>query len=97
MLTDSAGKGVADTRQVFANGTIQRLDADTNDDRQPDVNQYFEGGQVSRQDEDSNFDGLIDRRFDGGQQADVPEGARIAGESFGKLGCGSFDRFWWKR
>ena len=37
------------------------------------------------------------KRFDGEQAATVPPGTRVPGGSFGKLGCGRFDRFWAKR
>ena len=48
-------------------------------------------------DEDVDFDGVVDRRFRGDQPADVPAGTAIPGEPFGKLECGAFHNFWWKR
>jgi hypothetical protein len=59
--------------------------------------QYYAGADVRQQDEDTNFDGIVDQRFQGGQAAKVPPNTRVAGEPFGKLGCGNFDGFWWKR
>jgi hypothetical protein len=97
VLTDTTGNGVADQRIVYRGGEAVRLDADTNADRKPDVAQHYAGGQVTHQDEDVDFDGVIDRRFRGDQPAEVPAGTAMPGESFGKLGCGSFHRFWWKR
>ena len=41
--------------------------------------------------------GIVDQRFDGGQPADLPAGTAVPGAAFGKLDCGSFHRFWWKR
>ncbi|MFB3118717.1 MAG: hypothetical protein ACE1ZP_08110, partial [Myxococcota bacterium] len=54
-------------------------------------------GGVSRQDEDIDFDGIVDHRFDGDMPVDVPAGTKLTGEKFGRLDCGSFHRFWWKR
>jgi hypothetical protein len=61
--------------------------------------QYFngDGTTATRQDEDADFDGIVDRRFDGDQLVDTPAGTKITGAGFGKLGCGSVHRFWWKR
>ena len=97
VLIDGAGKGDADTREVYQGGTRVRLDADTNADRKPDVIQYFKGDAVWRQDEDTNFDGVIDQRFDGGKPAALPAGTKIPGADFGRLDCGSFHAFWKKR
>ena len=44
-----------------------------------------------------DYDGVVDNRFDNGASVPVPAGTQIAGEDFGKLGCGSFHSFWWKR
>ena len=74
-----------------------RLDADTNDDRVPDVTQTFEGGALVYQDEDTDDDGTIDQRFQGDKPVDIAAGSKMPGAKFGKLGCGSFHRFWWKR
>ena len=74
-----------------------RIDADTNGDGKPDVVQTLSGGGPSRQDEDLDFDGVIDRRFEGKKLVEPAAGTRIEGDAFGKLGCGSFHRFWWKR
>ena len=98
VLIDSSGKGFADTRQVLSKtGEVVRVEADTNADRKPDVVQTYEGGALAFQDEDTNFDGAIDQRFQGTTPVAVPAGARVPDEPFGKLDCGSFDRFWWKR
>ena len=42
-------------------------------------------------------DGLVDQRFQGSQPAAVPNNTKLAGDAFGKLGCGAFHPFWWKR
>ena len=98
LLIDGSGKGYADTRQVLSKtGEVVRLDADTNGDHKVDVVQTFKGGALAFQDEDTNFDGVIDQRFQGTTPISVPAGTTIQGEPFGKLECGSFDRFWWKR
>ena len=96
LLIDTTGNGVADTREIYSGGNITRVEVDTNKDRKPDVVQSTGPGGVSRQDEDTDFDGIIDRRFDGEKLAEVPAGL-AAGEDFGKLDCGSFNGFWWKR
>jgi hypothetical protein len=97
VLHDTTGNGVADTREVWQGSEILRLEADTNGDRQPDVVQHFSGGQVVRQDEDLDYDGVVDQSFEGNQPMNVPAGTKLPGAKFGKLGCGSFHRFWWKR
>ena len=98
LLIDGSGKGYADTRQVLSKtGEVVRLDADTNGDHKVDVVQTFKGGALAFQDEDTNFDGVIDQRFQGTTPVSVPAGTRVSDEPFGKLDCGSFDRFWWKR
>jgi hypothetical protein len=61
------------------------------------VVQTYSGGALANQDEDTDYDGVIDQRFQGQTAVSVPPGTRVAGEKFGKLGCGSFHRFWWKR
>ena len=96
-LIDSQGRGVADQREVYAGGARVRLEADTNGDGRPDVVQYFSGGQVVRQDEDADYDGVVDQRFEGNQPVNLPAGTKLPGARFGKLGCGNFHRFWWKR
>ena len=98
VLQDTSGDGWADTRQVLNEaGEVVRLDADTNADRRPDVVQVYAGGALLHQDEDSDGDGRVDRRFRGDQSAEVPADARIEGDRFRTLDCGSFDGFWWKR
>jgi hypothetical protein len=98
VLYDSTGNGTADTRQVLENGVIVRLDADTNDDGRPDVTQYFDAsGNMTRQDEDVDYDGKVDQAFQGQKPIQGAAGKPISGAKFGKLGCGSFHRFWWKR
>ena len=73
-------------------------EADTNRDGKPDVAiAYDPSGQPIYQDEDVDFDGVVDRRFRGDQPADVPPGTAIPGEPFGRLDCGAFHSFWWKR
>ena len=96
VLIDSTGNGYADTRDVYEDGTRVRSEVDTNDDRSPDVIQALGPGGVPRQDEDTDFDGLVDLRFDGEELVEVPAGTKV-GAKFGKIGCGSFHRFWWKR
>ena len=78
-------------------GQIARLDADTNDDRSPDVIQVFENGDLSYQDEDTDFDGLIDQRFRNGEPVTIAATQRIPDFRFEGLRCGSFHGFWWKR
>jgi hypothetical protein len=97
VLIDSSGKGSADTRQVLRDGQLVELHADTNGDGRPDVVQYFAGEEIRQQDEDSDFDGFVDQRFQGNQPVAVPANAKLAAEDFGKLGCGTFHAFWWKR
>jgi hypothetical protein len=99
VLIDTTGDHYADTRQVLSSGgQLVRLDADTNGDRKPDVVQSFGAdGALLYQDEDTDYDGAIDQRFENDQPATVPAGTRVAGARFGKLGCGSFHRFWWRR
>ena len=97
VLIDSNGKGTADTRQVLRGGQLVELHADTNGDGRPDVVQYFAGEEIRQQDEDTDFDGLVDQRFQGNQPQAVPANTKLAGDAFGKLGCGAFHRFWWKR
>jgi hypothetical protein len=97
ILLDTTGDLWADTRQVLSGGQVTRLDADTNGDRLPDVVQTYSGGALANQDEDTDFDGVIDQRFQGQTPVDVPPGTRVPGGEFGKLGCGSFHRFWWNR
>jgi antitoxin component YwqK of YwqJK toxin-antitoxin module len=96
-LIDTTGNGVADNREVYEGGERVRMDVDTNNDRKPDVTITAGPGGVSRQDEDTDFDGIVDLRFDGDTPVDIPAGTKLAGEKFGKLDCGSFHRFWWKR
>jgi antitoxin component YwqK of YwqJK toxin-antitoxin module len=97
MLTDTTGNGFADQREVYENGGVVRLDVDTNDDRMPDIAQSTGPDGVSRQDEDTDFDGVVDQRFDGDAAVEVPAGTQVAGAKLGKLDCGSFHSFWWKR
>ena len=40
---------------------------------------------------------IVDRRFRGDQLVEIAPDTRIAGEAFGRLGCGRFHGFWWKR
>ena len=96
-LIDTTGNGVADNREVYEGGERVRTDVDTNNDRRPDVAIAAAPGGVSRQDEDTDFDGIVDLRFDGDTPVDIPAGTKLAGEKFGRLDCGSFHRFWWKR
>jgi hypothetical protein len=96
-LIDTTGNGVPDNREVYEGGERVRMDVDTNNDRRPDVTITVGPGGVSRQDEDTDFDGVVDLRFDGDTPVDIPAGAKVAGENFKNLGCGSFHRFWWKR
>ena len=97
VLVDTTGNGVADVREVYQNGQRIRLDADTNGDRMPDVVQSVAANGASVQEEDVDFDGQIDHRFEGDQPVELSNGHRIQGEKFGRVGCGSFHRFWWKR
>lgn len=97
ILIDTTGDRFADTRQVLRGGQLVRLDADTNGDRAPDVVQTYQGGELTYQDEDSDFDGNVDQRFRGQTPVDVAAGTKLAAPAFGKLDCGSFHRFWWKR
>ncbi|MCH8134325.1 MAG: hypothetical protein IIA30_17405, partial [Myxococcales bacterium] len=97
VLYDGSGNGIADTREVYENGALARLDADTNGDGKPDVTQFFTGGKMTRQDEDLDYDGSVDRAFQGQTPLDVGANTPISGAKFGKLGCGSFHGFWWKR
>ena len=97
VLIDTSGNGWADTREVLAGGQLARVDADTNGDRKPDVIQTFRDGALAHQDEDTDHDGVIDQRFEGDRAVAVPAGTRVQGARFGKLGCGSFHRFWWHR
>jgi hypothetical protein len=97
VLIDTTGDGIADTREVHRDGKRVRIDADTNGDRKPDVVQTLSNGGPSRQDEDLDFDGVVDRRFVGETLVEPAPNTRIEGEAFGKLGCGSFHRFWSKR
>ena len=57
----------------------------------------LEAGQLVYQDEDTDYDGVVDQRFEGNQPVTVPAETRVASAEFGKLGCGSFSGFWWKR
>lgn len=97
VLYDTTGNGVADTREVWKGDTLLRLEADTNGDRRSDVVQYYSAGAVKFQDEDVDFDGTVDRRFEGNQPVSITSGTTVPDTRFGKLGCGSFARFWWKR
>ncbi|MDJ0852485.1 MAG: hypothetical protein QNK04_29285, partial [Myxococcota bacterium] len=97
VLYDTTGNGVVDTREVWKGNEILRLEADTNEDRRPDVVQYYSGGAVKFQDEDVDFDGLVDHRFEGEQAVSVTNGTSVPDTRFDNLGCGSFSRFWWKR
>jgi hypothetical protein len=98
ILIDTSGDLWADTRQVLgSDGSLARLDADTNGDRKADVVQVFKGGALAYQDEDTDNDGVIDQRFEGNTPVAVPAGTKVTSAKFGKLGCGSFNRFWWKR
>ena len=74
-----------------------RREADTNGDRKPDVVQTYRDGAVTHQDEDTDFDGVVDQRFEGQTPIAVAEGTAVDAESFSKIDCGSFHRFWWKR
>ncbi len=96
-LIDTTGNGVADNREVYEGGARVRTDIDTNNDRKPDVTISTAPSGASRQDEDTDFDGIIDQRFDGDTPIDIPAGTKLAGEKFGRLDCGSFHGFWWKR
>jgi hypothetical protein len=87
---------VADTREVYQDGNRVRVDADTNGDGKPDVIQTL-SGPAPVQDEDTDFDGVIDRRFQGDQLVPLSGRVEVKAAGFGKLGCGSFDPFWWKR
>ena len=93
------GEGIVflDQRQVLGGGEIVRIDADTDGDRKPDVIQTYREGALVQQDEDSDADGVVDLRFRGNESVPVPEGTDVAGADFGRLGCGSFSGFWWKR
>jgi len=97
VLVDTTGNGVADNRDVYENGKSVRTEVDTNNDRKPDVTISIAPSGASRQDEDTDFDGIIDHRFDGDAPVDIPAGTKLAGEKFGRLDCGSFHGFWWKR
>ena len=97
VLIDTSGDGWADTREVLAAGQLARVEADTNGDRKPDVIQTFRDGALAYQDEDTDHDGVIDQRFEGSSAVAVPPGTRVTKARFGKLGCGSFHRFWRSR
>jgi hypothetical protein len=97
ILVDTTGNGIADQREVYRNGARVRLDADTNGDRKPDVVQSVAPSGTSIQEEDTDFDGIVDRRFEGDRLVGTAGDSRIPGAEFGRLGCGSFHRFWWKR
>jgi hypothetical protein len=97
VLVDTTGNGIADQREVYQGGARVRLDADTNDDRRPDVVQSVATSGLPLQDEDVDYDGTIDRRFEGDQVVELSNGHKIPGEPFGRIDCGSFHRFWWKR
>jgi hypothetical protein len=89
--------GYADLRQVYENGTLARLEADTNADHRPDVWILYVSGQASIQDEDTDFDGQIDQRFDLAANQPVelngdPEAP--ASEKFERIGCRGFNEFW---
>jgi len=74
-----------------------RIDVDTNGDRKPDVVQHLSNGGPPVQDEDSDFDGMVDNRFEGEQLVELTSATPIEGDAFGKLDCGSLNRFWWRR
>jgi hypothetical protein len=97
LLVDTTGDGIADQREVHRNGSLVRLEVDTNGDRKPDIIQSTGSDGVVRQDEDTDFDGIVDQRFDGEAAVDVPAGTQIAGAEFGNISCGSFYSRWWKR
>jgi hypothetical protein len=45
----------------------------------------------------ANGEAKSHKRFDGEEALTVPPSTRVPGGSFGKLGCGRFDRFWARR
>ncbi len=96
VLSDSTGDGIADTREVYENGQRVRVEVDTNGDRKVDVMQSVTEAGVAVQEEDTDFDGRIDRRFEAEELVASNNGIPL-GADFGQIGCGSFDRFWWKR
>ena len=98
VLTDTSGNGIADQRIVYEGGAIARIEVDTNGNRKPNAAIYYDAnGQPTHQDEDADHDGVADQRFRGQEPVELPPGTRIPGDRFGKLGCGRFHPFWWKR
>ena len=89
--------GFADQRQIFEEGTLLRVEADTNEDRMPDVWIRYEGDRATVQDEDSDFDGKIDRRFDLATNKPVPLSEPLEPlsiERMRRIRCTGFNAFW---
>ena len=94
---DTTRDGYADRRQIYHQGAVVRLEADTNADRKPDVWVTFSAGKARFQDEDTDFDGVVDSRFD----LETDESVSLDGsqeppslEAFGRLSCREFSAFW---
>jgi hypothetical protein len=89
--------GYADRRQLYQEGTLTRLEADTNADHRPDVWILYVSGEASIQDEDTDFDGRVDQRFDlaANQPVEVDGNAEPPTlEKFERIGCKGFNGFW---
>jgi hypothetical protein len=95
-LEDSDKNGVADRRQVFEDGSLVWLEADTNKDRKPDVWVLHENGNPALQYEDSNFDGKVDTKFDltSQQPVELEKAAKVSTKGFEKITCSGFGDFW---
>jgi antitoxin component YwqK of YwqJK toxin-antitoxin module len=99
VLDDSTGDGFADRRQIYEQGELVWVEADTNGDRRPDVWLRYEGGVPKTQDEDSDYDGRIDQRFDLATEEALPLETPVEPESsekFGKIRCTGFSELWWR-
>jgi hypothetical protein len=89
--------GYADRRQVYEDGMLTRLEADTNADHRADVWILYVSGEASMQDEDTDFDGRVDQRFDLTSNKPVEvngDSESPASEKFDRIGCRGFNEFW---
>jgi antitoxin component YwqK of YwqJK toxin-antitoxin module len=99
VLDDSTGDGFADRRQIYEQGVLVRVEADTNGDRRPDVWLGYEGGAARTQDEDADYDGRIDQRFDLVTEEAVSFETPVeptSSEKFSKIRCSGFSKVWWR-